>query len=87
MDASIESLVYAVVRARNQKEKKVEEEQTISVSDTISAAASAYEALRNTLEYDEEHPQALEAAMERGERGKVGRGFAPRADLGALSSE
>ncbi len=55
MDASIESLVYAVVRARNQKEKKVEEEQTISVSDTISAAASAYEALRNTLEYDEEH--------------------------------
>lgn len=28
---------------------------TIVVSDTVSAAASAYEAIRNTLEYDEEH--------------------------------
>lgn len=29
--------------------------ETIAVSDTVSAAASAYEAVRNTLEYDEEH--------------------------------
>ena len=55
MDQSIESFLHAVVRMRMQKEKKREGEQVIAVSETVSAAASAYESIRNTLEYDEEH--------------------------------
>lgn len=55
MNPSIETLAHAVVRARMRKEKKPEEGQVITVSDTVSAAASAYESIRNTLEYDEEH--------------------------------
>lgn len=46
----LEATKYALA-----KEQEKPEEDTIVVSDTVSVAASAYETLRNTLEYDEEH--------------------------------
>ncbi|KKT70615.1 MAG: hypothetical protein UW63_C0023G0004 [Candidatus Uhrbacteria bacterium GW2011_GWF2_44_350] len=41
--------------ARSQAPKETKENETISVSETVSAAASVYENVRNALEYDEEH--------------------------------
>lgn len=54
MDKSLEFLLGALAHARAREEAKPEGE-TIAVSETVSAAASAYETIRNTLEYDEEH--------------------------------
>lgn len=58
MHKSLEHLVSTIIsmresdaRQKNAKEKK----DVIRVSETVSAAASVYETIRNTLEYDEEH--------------------------------
>ncbi len=53
MSTPFDSLLAAIrVAARP---PAVPEGEVITVNDTVSAAASAYEAIRNTLEYDEEH--------------------------------
>lgn len=54
MSRPIEALTRAV-EAEKAREAAAPEAETISVSETVSAAATAYESLRNTLEYDEEH--------------------------------
>ncbi len=54
IDASLAQLLHAVVNVKTSADRKPDED-VIVVSDTVSAAASAYEAIRNTLEYDEEH--------------------------------
>lgn len=53
-DAALEHLIASIVKAHDLKEKKATGE-VITVSETVSVAASVYETLRNTLEYDEEH--------------------------------
>ena len=53
MKSSLEPLISAILVAEQKKESVKDE--VIAVSETVSAAASAYESLRNTLEYDEEH--------------------------------
>lgn len=53
MDEQIQRLV--ALMQRTQVEAPTPEGEVISVSDTVSKAASTYEAIRNTLEYDEEH--------------------------------
>ena len=53
MKSSLEPLISAILAAEQKKESVKDE--VIAVSETVSAAASAYESLRNTLEYDEEH--------------------------------
>ena len=52
MDSHLQHFLAAIVRA---KKPQPEETEVIAVSETASAAASAYETVRNTLEYDEEH--------------------------------
>lgn len=54
MSRSIEAL-QAAVAAEKERAGRPAEAEVIAVSDTVSAAATAYETLRNTLEYDEEH--------------------------------
>lgn len=53
MPTPLDTLFSALRSAR--RPSLVPEEETIAVSDTVAAAASAYEAVRNTLEYDDEH--------------------------------
>lgn len=48
------AFLTTLAQVRKQKEKK-EEGEFVSVSETVSAAASVYENVRNALEYDEEH--------------------------------
>ncbi len=55
MDKALEHLLNTIVQTRHQAELSEKEEDVIKVSDTVSAAASVYETVRNTLEYDEEH--------------------------------
>ncbi|PJE76583.1 hypothetical protein COV05_04415 [Candidatus Uhrbacteria bacterium CG10_big_fil_rev_8_21_14_0_10_48_16] len=55
MDKSLEHLLSTIVQMRREDEQLKKEEDVIKVSDTVSAAASVYETVRNTLEYDEEH--------------------------------
>lgn len=43
------------IRKAQKKEERPPEEDVVEVSETASIAASAYEMVRNTLEYDEEH--------------------------------
>ncbi|HBK35009.1 hypothetical protein A2239_02525 [Candidatus Uhrbacteria bacterium RIFOXYA2_FULL_40_9] len=54
MESSFQNLLRAMARVKQEQEEGIQED-TISVSDTVSVAASVYELLRNTLEYDEEH--------------------------------
>ena len=54
MESSLQRFLEATKYALAKEQEKPEED-TIVVSDTVSVAASAYETLRNTLEYDEEH--------------------------------
>jgi len=53
-DTFLRAFLTTVHEARIHKEAKPEGE-VIAVSDTVSAAASVYESIRNSLEYDEEH--------------------------------
>lgn len=55
MDKALEHLLSTVVQMRREAEESEKEEDVIRVSETVSAAASVYETVRNTLEYDEEH--------------------------------
>ncbi|NQV90650.1 hypothetical protein HQ487_04600 [Candidatus Uhrbacteria bacterium] len=55
MDKALEHLLSTVVQMRREEELLEKEEDVIKVSETVSAAASIYETVRNTLEYDEEH--------------------------------
>ncbi|PJA47238.1 hypothetical protein CO172_02510 [Candidatus Uhrbacteria bacterium CG_4_9_14_3_um_filter_36_7] len=54
MSSLLEQLVSTVVSSK-QRVKPSQDEDVITVSETVSAAASAYETMRNYLEYDEEH--------------------------------
>lgn len=54
MEKSLEFLLSSLVKAHALAEEKPEGD-LITVSETVSAAASVYETLRNSLEYDEEH--------------------------------
>lgn len=54
MDKTLDFFLGALEKAREKAEEKPEGE-LITVSDTVSAAASVYETIRNSLEYDEEH--------------------------------
>ncbi len=54
MDKTLDFFLGALEKAREKAEEKPEGE-VIAVSDTVSAAASVYETIRNSLEYDEEH--------------------------------
>lgn len=53
MSKNLDQFLAALARA--QEPQFDEKEEKISVSDTVSVAASVYETIRNTLEYDEEH--------------------------------
>ncbi len=53
MSTPFDSLLSAIRASRRSSLPR--EGETIVVSDTVAAAASAYEAVRNSLEYDEEH--------------------------------
>ncbi len=55
MDKALDHLLGTIIQIRRDEEDGKKDEDTIHVSDTVSAAASAYETVRNTLEYDEEH--------------------------------
>lgn len=55
MDKALEHLLSTVVQMRRETEELEKVEDVIRVSETVSAAASVYETVRNTLEYDEEH--------------------------------
>ncbi len=58
MHKAIDHLVSTIVamRTNEEREKDIKEKKdVIKVSDTVSAAASVYETVRNTLEYDDEH--------------------------------
>jgi len=54
MSRPIDALAAAVAKEK-EREGTPPSAEVISVSETVSAAATAYESLRNTLEYDEEH--------------------------------
>jgi len=54
MKKTLEQLLSTVERVHAHDDQPPEHE-VIAVSETISTAASAYETLRNSLEYDEEH--------------------------------
>ncbi|MBU0646179.1 hypothetical protein KJ611_01720 [Patescibacteria group bacterium] len=53
MSKNLDQFLAALARA--QAPQFDEKEERIAVSDTVSVAASVYENIRNTLEYDEEH--------------------------------
>ena len=55
MDKALEHLLSTVVQMRKEAEALEKEEDVIKVSETVSAAATVYETVRNALEYDEEH--------------------------------
>jgi hypothetical protein len=54
MDKNLSQLLASLRMARERAEARPEGE-LITVSETVSSAASVYETIRNTLEYDEEH--------------------------------
>ena len=54
MDKSLEFLLGSIEKAHHLAETKPDGE-LLTVSETVSAAASVYETIRNSLEYDEEH--------------------------------
>ena len=54
MPSPLSQLLSAITEAKKPHEPPPEAE-VIRVSETVSVAASVYESLRNTLEYDEEH--------------------------------
>lgn len=55
MDPTLEHLIGTIQQMQTDADAEPKDEDVIKVSDTISVAASAYETIRNTLEYDEEH--------------------------------
>jgi hypothetical protein len=54
MEPSVESLVQLSQKLRREEEEP-KKQDVITVSETVSVAVSAYETVRNTLEYDEVH--------------------------------
>ncbi|MBI4714283.1 hypothetical protein HY771_03830 [Candidatus Uhrbacteria bacterium] len=55
MDKSLQHLISTILQMNQADQAELKDEDVIKVSDTVSVAASAYETVRNTLEYDEEH--------------------------------
>lgn len=55
MTPSLQHLITTILQIRDQQQEKPNDEDVIKVSDTVAVAASAYEVVRNTLEYDDEH--------------------------------
>lgn len=55
MTKSLQQFLAAVRLERAQQEAERPDSDVISVSETVSVAASVYETVRNTLEYDEDH--------------------------------
>ncbi len=53
MNKVLEHLISTITQMQHEEQKT--EEDVIKVSETVSVAASVYETIRNTLEYDEEH--------------------------------
>ncbi|MBM5789672.1 hypothetical protein FJZ23_01090 [Candidatus Parcubacteria bacterium] len=54
MTSTLQHLIHTIQQIRDEPETRSEED-VIKVSDTVAVAASAYEVVRNTLEYDDEH--------------------------------
>ncbi|KKU32978.1 MAG: hypothetical protein UX57_C0010G0019 [Candidatus Uhrbacteria bacterium GW2011_GWE2_46_68] len=54
MDQTLHHLLRTIVRVK-QDAQEAPKEEVITVNETLSVAASAYEIVRNTLEYDEDH--------------------------------
>lgn len=54
MNTTLQHLVDTILQMRDEQEEKPVED-VIKVSDTVAVAASVYETIRNTLEYDDEH--------------------------------
>lgn len=55
MTTSLQQFLSAIRSAKIAQEEQKPESDVIVVSETVSMAASVYETVRNTLEYDEEH--------------------------------
>lgn len=55
MNASLQHLITTIEQMRAQEQETPQDEDVLKVSDTVAVAASAYEVVRNTLEYDDEH--------------------------------
>ncbi len=55
MNASLQHLISTILQMQSEQEEEPKDEDVIKVSDTVAVAASAYEVIRNTLEYDDEH--------------------------------
>lgn len=55
MDKSLQHLITTISQMNLEAKIEPKDEDVIKVSDTVSVAASSYETVRNTLEYDEEH--------------------------------
>lgn len=55
MNVSLQHLISAIMQMHAEQEEEPKDEDVIKVSDTVAVAASAYEVIRNTLEYDDEH--------------------------------
>ena len=55
MDSTLQHLLETITQIQTDSDTDSKDEDVIKVSETIAVAASAYESVRNTLEYDEEH--------------------------------
>ncbi len=55
MNASLQHLIGTILQMQEDQEEEPKSEDVVKVSETVSVAASAYEVIRNTLEYDDEH--------------------------------
>ena len=55
MNTTLKHLIDTIVQMQKEEVDDAKDEDVINVSETVSVAASAYEVVRNTLEYDEEH--------------------------------
>ncbi len=55
MEKTLQHLIGTIEQIQEEAVTETKDEDVIKVSETISVAASAYETVRNTLEYDEEH--------------------------------
>jgi hypothetical protein len=55
MNKALEHLLGTIAQMHRDEEETKTDEDVIKVSETVSAAASVYETVRNTLEYDDEH--------------------------------
>jgi len=55
MNQPLSHFLATVVKTQRSEDEEVLDQDVIKVSETVSVAATAYETVRNSLEYDEEH--------------------------------